>query len=229
MDLNTDLTKIKDNKNSKYNNRHRGKRRPLINTNTSLLVQTPPPICSGAYSPAPRKLVSLGAQQAKLRNSNPSVNIFVRFMAQKFFVGMNQLQDTRNTLTLKPFAVNSALLDYNKEGYLLVSHNEGYLLVSHNGGYLLVSHNEGYLLVSHNGAYLLVSSKEGYLLVSHHEGYLLVSSKEGYLLVSHNEGNLLANSASADFMKTQLLNSNKGMQLLVLTRKDAPADEQCIC
>ncbi|KZV52890.1 hypothetical protein F511_16114 [Dorcoceras hygrometricum] len=158
------LTKIKDNKNSKYNNRHRGKRRPSINTNTSLLVQTPPPICSGADSPAPRKLVSLGAQQAKLR-------------------------------------VTSTIC--SKEGYLLVSNKEGYLLVSHNEGYLLVS------------------SKEGYPLVSHNEGYLLVSSKEGYLLV---------NSASADFMKTtQLLNSNKGMQLLVSTRKDAPADEQCIC
>ncbi|KZV33674.1 zinc finger CCCH domain-containing protein 18-like [Dorcoceras hygrometricum] len=42
----------------------------------------------------------------------------------------NQSQDTRNTLTLKPVAVNSALLDSNKEGYLLVSHKEGYLLVS---------------------------------------------------------------------------------------------------
>ncbi|KZV07043.1 hypothetical protein F511_45476 [Dorcoceras hygrometricum] len=59
---------------------------------------------------------------------------------------------------------------------------------------------------------------------------------------------LLMYSASADFMKTtQLLNSNKGnaavgftitmqllifnkeVQLLILTRKDAPADEQCIC
>ncbi|KZV15604.1 hypothetical protein F511_41048 [Dorcoceras hygrometricum] len=59
---------------------------------------------------------------------------------------------------------------------------------------------------------------------------------------------LLVNSASADFMKTtQLLNSNKGntatefkitmqllipnkeKQLLILTWKDAPADEQCIC
>ncbi|KZV41383.1 hypothetical protein F511_38051 [Dorcoceras hygrometricum] len=126
--------------------------------------------------------------------------------------GMNQLHDTRNTLTFKPVAVNNALLDSNKEGYLLVPNKEGYLLASHNEGYLLVSNKEGYLLVSRNGGYLLVSSKEG---------YLLVSSKEGYML---------ANSASADFIKTtQLLSSNEEMQLLVLTRKYAPADEQCIC
>ncbi|KZV37697.1 DELLA protein GAIP-like [Dorcoceras hygrometricum] len=72
----------------------------------------------------------------------------------------NQSQDTRNTLTLKPVAVNSALLDSNKEGYLLVSNREGYLLVSRKEGYLLVSHKEGYLLVSHKERYLLVSHKE---------------------------------------------------------------------
>ncbi|KZV30849.1 pyruvate kinase isozyme A, chloroplastic [Dorcoceras hygrometricum] len=55
----------------------------------------------------------------------------------------NQSQDTRNTLTLKPVAVNSALLDSNKEGYLLVSNGEGYLLVSRKEGYLLVSRKEG--------------------------------------------------------------------------------------
>ncbi|KZV34476.1 hypothetical protein F511_27206 [Dorcoceras hygrometricum] len=82
----------------------------------------------------------------------------------------NQSQDTRNTVTLKPVAVNSALLDSNKEGYLLVSNGEGYLLVSRKEGYLLVSHKEGYLLVSHKEGYLLVSHKEGYLLVSHKEG-----------------------------------------------------------
>ncbi|KZV48836.1 hypothetical protein F511_15485 [Dorcoceras hygrometricum] len=75
---------------------------------------------------------------------------------------VNQSQDTRNKLTLKPVAVNSALLDSNKEGYLLVSNGEGYLLVSRKEGYLLVSHKEGYLLVSHKEGYLLVSQEPKY-------------------------------------------------------------------
>ncbi|KZV27077.1 DELLA protein GAIP-like [Dorcoceras hygrometricum] len=134
--------------------------RPITTTTVALFQNFSPKVDLPVVSSASDQAITEALATNFMQNSNPSVNIFVRLMTQKFFV------------------VNSALLDYNKEGYLLGSHNEGYLLISHNGGYLLVSIKEEYLLVSSKEEYLLVSMQTTQLLNSNKGMQLLVSTRK---------------------------------------------------